>query len=83
MASEPTTPTQLTGLDGFFANTNIVLLIILSICCSGIAFILGLIGIFTCKDAKAKQNAIIVTIIGLVSGGGWVIGSMVRGVMGH
>jgi hypothetical protein len=55
---------QLTGIDGMFANTNIVLLILFSFCCNGIALILGIVGLITCKDELAKRNAMIVTIIG-------------------
>jgi len=47
-----------------FANTNIVLLILFSFCCNGIALILGIVGLITCKDELAKRNAMIVTIIG-------------------
>jgi hypothetical protein len=53
-------------MDGLFAKTNFVVLIIFSLCCSGIALILGIIGLVTCKDPRAKQNALIVTIIGAV-----------------
>lgn len=55
---------SLTGMDGLFAKTNIVLLILFGVCCNGIALILGIIGLVTCKDPRAKQNALIVTIIG-------------------
>lgn len=54
---------QLTGLDGTFANTNIVLLVLFGFCCGTIALILGIIGLVTCKDEVAKRNAMIVTII--------------------
>jgi hypothetical protein len=57
-------PRQLTGLDGMFANTNIVILVLFGICCNGIALILGIVGLAVCKDEKARQNAMIVTIIG-------------------
>jgi hypothetical protein len=57
-------PKALTGLDAMFANTNIVLLVLFGLCCNGIALILGVVGLITCKDPKAKQNAMIVTIIG-------------------
>jgi hypothetical protein len=54
----------LSGMDGFFANTNIVVLVIFALCCNGIALILGIIGLVTCKDPQAKSNATIVTVIG-------------------
>jgi hypothetical protein len=57
---------SLTGMDGLFAKTNIVLLILFGFCCNGIALILGIVGLITCKDPRAKQNALIVTIIGAV-----------------
>ena len=61
---EPRQPAQRTGMDAFFGNTNIVLLILLAVCCNGIALILGIIGLLTCKDPDAKNRALIVTIIG-------------------
>jgi hypothetical protein len=52
------------GMDGFFLNTNMVILVLFGICCNGIALILGIIGLAVCKDPDAKQRAMIVTIIG-------------------
>ena len=57
-------PRQLTGLDGLFANTNIVILVLFPLCCIGIAMILGIVGLATCKNEDARQRALIVTIIG-------------------
>jgi hypothetical protein len=51
-------------LDNMFANTNIVVLVLFGICCSGIALILGIIALATGRDERAKSNALIVTIIG-------------------
>jgi hypothetical protein len=56
---------ELSGLDKFYTS-NFVLAIILSVCCNGIALILGIVGLITCKDPKAKQNALICTIIAAV-----------------
>ena len=50
-------------MDGLFANTNIIVLVLFSFCCNGIALILGIVGLVTCTDAKAKSNALTVTII--------------------
>jgi hypothetical protein len=61
---------ELTGLDGMFAKTNIVLLILFGFCCGNIALILGIVGLVACKDPRAKQNALVVTIIAAVL---WVI----------
>jgi hypothetical protein len=58
---------KLTGMDGMFGNTNIVMLILFGFCCGGIALILGIVGLATCKDPKARTNAMIVTILGAVS----------------
>lgn len=55
---------QLGPLDKMYRDTNIVILVIFGVCCSGIALILSLVAYFTGKDAKAKQNAMIVAIIG-------------------
>jgi hypothetical protein len=57
-------PRPLTGLDAMFANTNIVLLVLFGVCCNGLALILGVVGLITCKDPKAKKNATIVIIVG-------------------
>jgi hypothetical protein len=57
---------QLTGMDGMFANTNIVVLILFGLCCGEIALILGIVGLAVCKDEKAKQNAMIVTVISAI-----------------
>ena len=57
---------QLTGMDSFFTSTNIVVLVLFSCFCSGLAVILGIVGLATCKDERAKSNALIVTIIGAI-----------------
>ena len=56
-------PAQRSGLDGTFADTNIVVLVLFSFCCGFIALILGIVGLCTCKDELARRNALIVTII--------------------
>jgi hypothetical protein len=67
-------PRELTGLDATFANTNIVMLVLFSLFCGGIAFILGVIGLCTCKDELARRNALITTIIGgILTGLGVVV----------
>ena len=57
---------QLQWIDRFFKNTNIVLLLIFAFCCQLIALVFGIVGLATCKDADAKQRALIVTIIAAV-----------------
>jgi hypothetical protein len=76
---EPALPPvgSLTGMDGMFAKTNIVLLILFGLCCNGIALILGIVGLITCKDPRAKQNALIVTIIGAIITGLGVVAQVV------
>jgi hypothetical protein len=56
-------PRQLTGLDGTFANTNIVVLVLFGLCCGVIALAFGIVGLVACKDELAKRNALIVTAI--------------------
>lgn len=57
-------PTTAKGpLDGMFANTNIVVLILFGVCCGVIALVLSLIAYLTAKSPKAKSNALIVLII--------------------
>lgn len=71
-------PAKLGPLDKMFRDTNVVLLVLFGLLCGCLAFILGLVGIFTAKDPTAKKNAIIVTVVGLVAGLVWGI---IRGVM--
>jgi hypothetical protein len=75
MASDAPPPAQMSWLEQQFANTNIVILIIFSVCCSGLAAILAAVTYFTGTDPKAKQNALIVMIIGAICalGGGPLI----------
>jgi len=54
---------RLSGLDRTFAENHIVTLVVFSFCCGGIALILGIMGLITCTDPRAKQNALMVTII--------------------
>jgi len=62
-------------LDKMFRDTNVAILVIFGLCCNGIALILGLVGVFTAKDPKAKTNATIVAAIGGIV---TVIGIIVR-----
>ena len=71
----PVRKKELSGLDKTFAETNIVVLILFSLLCNGIALILGVVGLLTCKDETAKKNAMIATIIGGIMG---AIGVIVR-----
>lgn len=66
-------------LDGMYANTNIVVLVIFGVCCRGIALILSAICYFTAKDPKAKSNAMIVMAI---DGGLIVVGIILNFVVG-
>jgi LSD1 subclass zinc finger protein len=68
-------------LDSTFADTSIVLLVIFALCCSGIALVVSLVALLTCRDKTAKQNALIVlTIAGFVVALN-VIASAMRGAM--
>lgn len=64
-------PAALGPLDKTFRDTNTVILVIFGICCTWIAAILGLVGMLTAKDPKAKKNATLVLIIGAVVGVLW------------
>ena len=54
------------GMDAFFGDTNTVLLVFLALCCNGVALILGIVGLATCRDPQAKRNALVVTIIAAI-----------------
>jgi len=71
-------PAQRSGLDKWFTD-QFVFAIIISICCNGlclIPLIINVIGFFTCKDPKAKNNAMICMIISLVLVGLGVIANL-------
>jgi Mn2+/Fe2+ NRAMP family transporter len=82
MAREDDAPSsgQPGPLDKIFRDTNKVLLIVFGVCCSGIAFILGLIGMLTAKDPVAKKNATTVVIISVAVVIFWVVLNVVAGV---
>jgi hypothetical protein len=65
------------GLDGMFANTHIVFLILFAFCCNYLALILGIVGMLTCTDPRAKQNALVVTIISAIVAFSGTAGSFV------
>ncbi len=60
-------------LDKMYRDTNIAILVIFGLCCGCIAFILSAIAFFTAKDPKAKSNALIVMIVGIVLSVVWAI----------
>ena len=65
----PVRKRELSGLDGMFANTNMVVLVLFGLCCNGLCFlplILSIIGVTTCTDETARSNAKIVMIISIV-----------------
>ena len=68
-------------LDKLFRDTNVVILVIFGICCNWIAAILGLIGMLTGKDEKAKSNARLTLIVGVVSLAVWLILNFALGGM--
>ena len=77
-------PAQRSGLDKWFTD-QFVFAIIISICCNGVCLIpliVNVIGFFTCKDPKAKNNAMICMIISLVLVGLGVIANL-TGVVPH
>jgi len=73
----------LSGMDGFFANTNIVVLVLFALCCGCIPLVLGIIGLATCKDPKAKSNAMIVVIVSVVSTLIGVVAQVLQGTGGQ
>jgi hypothetical protein len=62
MASDTSSPQQLSGLDRFFVE-NFILAIVLSVCCNVVGLVLSVLGVLTCKDPKAKSNALICLIV--------------------
>jgi hypothetical protein len=62
----PIRKNTLSGLDSTFATTSFPLLILFGVCCSGIALILSIVGLATCKDPTARKNATIVLIISII-----------------
>ncbi len=73
---------ELGPLDKMYRDTNMIVLIIFGVCCSGIAAILSAVCYFTAKDSKAKSNALIVMIVGAVVVILWFVLRIVLGVAG-
>lgn len=73
---------ELGPLDKMYRDTNMIVLVIFGVCCSGIAAILSAVCYFTAKDSKAKSNALIVMIIGAVVAVLWVVLNVVIRVAG-
>ncbi|MFO0936073.1 MAG: hypothetical protein U0798_06100 [Gemmataceae bacterium] len=69
-------------LDKMYRDTNIVVLIIFSICCGLIALVLNLVAFFTAKDSKAKSNAQIALIVSVVSAAAGVILGIINAMAG-
>ena len=53
-------------LDGMYADKNKIILIIFTVCCGIIAFVVNLIAFLTAKDSAAKANAKLMLIISVV-----------------
>ena len=81
---EPGQPRQLSGLEGFFANTNVAVLIILTLCCNVAAIftILGIVGLVSFQDPTAKQNAKTVVIVSAVLFALALVGFVVNMIIG-
>ncbi len=69
---------ELPWLDQQFTTTSMVVLVLFSILCGGIAFLFGLIGSLGCQDSKARGNAIVVLIISSI----WIGLAVLIGVLG-
>ncbi len=67
-------------LDKMYSNTNVILLVLFGVFCSGLALILSLVAYFTGKDSKAKSNALIVIIVSIISSIGF--GALRFGLLG-
>ena len=81
-----TKSSQLSGdlgpLDKMYRDTNIAILIIFGVCCSCIASILSAVAYFTAKDPKAKSNALIVMVVGIVMFIVWNVLNFALGLAG-
>lgn len=60
-------PRELGWLDQQFRNTNVLILILFSLCCGWIALLFGILGVAICTDRKARSNATIVLVISGIS----------------
>jgi hypothetical protein len=54
------------GFDDMMAKTPVFVLILFAVLCGGLAFWLGLIGIFVCKHPVARSNSVIVVGLSMV-----------------
>jgi hypothetical protein len=53
-------------LDGFFGDLNGGVLFLFAFCCTGIALIFGVAGIFLTRNAEARRNAIMLTVASMI-----------------
>jgi hypothetical protein len=54
-------------IDQQFANTNIVVLVLFGLCCGWIALVFAIVGVATCQNPTARQNATIVLVVSIVT----------------
>jgi len=66
MASDVPPPPQMGWLETQFLNLHVAIWVIIACCCWPAGVILGAIGYFTSTNPKAKQNALIMLIVGVV-----------------
>jgi glutaminase len=72
-------------MDSLYANTNIVVLILFSLCCNGLCLlplILSVVGVLTCTDEKAKSNAKLSLIISAIMVTIGVVANIARFALG-
>jgi hypothetical protein len=61
-------PQQLSWIEQQFGQTSIVILVLFPLLCGIIALVFGIVGVCLCQEPLARRNAIIVLVIGLISG---------------
>jgi hypothetical protein len=72
---------QRSWVENQLLNTNMVLLVLFSLCCNGLCFlplIFGIVGLTTAKDSEAKQRAMVVTIISAIMVTIGILGNIAR-----
>jgi hypothetical protein len=73
---EPASKKELNWFDRQFLNTNVIFLLLLSLCCAGLAVPFGFLGMVGCRSPKARKRAILVFLLGLLWAGLAVLGGL-------
>jgi hypothetical protein len=58
---------EVSWLEKQFINSSYLSLILLPLCCGPVGFLIGLLGVITCRDPRSRKNALILLVVGLLA----------------